>query len=185
MDARYAAIRTMAYVAGLASVCTGAAFFLIREKPVFAWLAPFAVGSALVLYGFGGIRKSLAARHWQVARGTVISSELREIFVPGKTGGYVEYVPEIRTQYTSSAGTFTTDRYSLVAGDFQGDRVTIQKILEAYPVGALVDVYVDPAFVDSGCLRPVPSPRRQSQHLAAIIGGLLVLGVALWAYAQT
>ncbi len=184
MDARQTATRHVLYTAGLTFACIGAALFLIREKPTLGWLAPFAIGSALMLYGFIGMLRSRRARLWQVVRGTVIASDLGEIFVPGETGGYVEYVPSVRTQYSIGAGSYMTDRYSLVPRDFRGDRAKTQDLLSPYPVGALVDVYVNPAAPEQACLRPVPSAKRRSQYLAGIVGGCLLMGIALWVYAQ-
>lgn len=184
MQARRAAILHVACTGGLTVACVAAAGLLARGGPGLAWLGPVAVGTALLLYGLGGMVRAARARRWRPVRGIVIGSELREVFVPGKAGGHVEYVPAVRTQYSAGAGTHVTDRYSLVPGDFRGDRSMAEALLRAYRVGAIVDVYVDPAAPEVACLQPVPSARRRSQYLAGMVAGVLVLAIAIWVRAH-
>lgn len=180
MEARAAARLTVLYTGGLIMAFLGAGFFLTRKRPDLGCLLPFAVGCALLLYGAGGMFRALRARRWRAVPGTVLSSELREVFVPGKGGGTVKYVPAVRTQYSTDTGTRVTDRFSLARGDFRGNQSKTQELLAAYPVGALVDVYVNPADPEQACLRPVPSATRRSQYLAAIVAGCLVAAIGLW-----
>jgi hypothetical protein len=178
-------IRVVLLATGLLCSLLATATLLLRGKPGLAWLAPFTVGSALVLYGFGGIVRAMRARRLSMVRGIVIASGVREMLVAGRTGADIEFLPAVQVQYTTESGTFITNRFSLVRGDFRGEELETRNLVAPYPVGAVVDVYFDPASPERGCLRPAPSARRRSQYLAAIVGGVLVIAVALWVYAQS
>lgn len=184
MDARRIARRYVLYTGGVIIACLGTGFFLTRNKPSAAWLLPFAIGCALLVYGLGSLFRAHSARKWRVVRGTVVSSELGEVVIPGKGGGYIRNYPLVCTQYDAGSGPLITDRYSLVPEDFRGWEEATRVLLAAYPPGAEVDVYVNPEDPQEACLRPVPSPTLRSQYFAAVVGGSLVVAIALSVYAH-
>lgn len=183
MDPRRTARRYVLYTGGLACACLCTGLILTLKKPDAAWLLPFAIGCALLLYGAGGLFRARSARQWQPVRGTVVSAELGEVFIPGKGGGHYRYFPAVCTRYDTALGPLVTDRYSLVPDDFRGHEDRTRELLAAYPVGAVVDVYVDPQEPQEACLRPVPSPTLRSQYLASVVAGCMVGGIGLWVFA--
>lgn len=142
-------------------------------------LLPLLIGVALIVYGGGALYRARRARAWPVVTGRILRSRVEEIFVPTKGGGHFEHYPAPEFEYCTPSGLMTSNRYSIAPKDFRDiDSAKAEKLLRPFPDGAQVDVHVCPTDPSLAILSTELSRKRRSQYLAAIVGGMLVCGVA-------
>lgn len=157
-----------------------AAFIVGRHFQAFAWTVPFAVGVSLVAYGAGGLHRARKVRNWPTVRGRILHSRAVELHVPAKGGYHSEWYPAPVFEYVTLAGITTSARFSIAPRDFRKlAREEAEQLLAPYPDGAVVDVHVCPTDPALAVLQTAISPKRRSQYLAAVVGGILVSLVAL------
>ncbi len=118
--------------------------------------------------------ESLRARRWTRVRGTVTGSFIAE----GKTvDGPSSYAPEIQYTYEFEGRKFFGERISVIGTSAQ-HRGHAREVLARYPVGASVDVYVDPRKPSRAVLEPGVS---WGSLLATVMGlAFATFAVLMW-----
>jgi len=98
----------------------------------------------------------------------------------GDTGTYVEYYPLVRFEYWTPSGHYFSENFTVAPRDYRNaDRAETEQLLNQYPAGLAAEVYVCPHNHRLAVLCPEVSPKRHSQYLAALVGGVLVSTIAL------
>lgn len=147
------------------------------------WLLPLFLGAVLIAYGGGALYRARQARTWPIVTGRIVRSRVEEIFVPMKNGGHYEHYPAPEFEYCTPGGRMTSNRYSIAPKDFRDiDPEEAERLLQPFPEGAEVNVRVCPTDPSLAILSTELSRTRRSQYLAAIVGGMLILGVAIMVF---
>lgn len=165
------------FAAGIALLLTVAIL-----GPGLAWIPSLLVAGVLIGYGIAGLRRAARVRSWLRVPGRVLGTSVGEVAEPGKVAMYTHYYPVVEFEYATPRGRFTASGYGPAAADHRSlDRAEIEAVLARYPEGAEIQVYARPADHATAVLEPGISRTRRSQYLAAIVAGLLVIAVTIWA----
>lgn len=131
-------------------------------------------GFFLLLFGFAQQRQALAAQTWTSITGTITTSEVRAFTFWRDGFQYTHFAPVIVYRYNVRGNEYSNDRYSLGAEVSWSKRSTVEKMLERYPVDALVAVYYNPKAPAESVL----DRRVTAGWLIWVLGfGLLVLAI--------
>jgi hypothetical protein len=120
-----------------------------------------------------------AAANWSKAAGEIIVSEVRQ--PPAHVSDDLnDASPVIRYRYRASGQDLESDQVR-VGGVAMTTRVLAGKLVARYPVGARVDVYLDPADPSQALLEP----RRQDNVVAVLVFAIVfgLVGAVLAAHA--
>ena len=113
--------------------------------PIGTVLVSLAVGLGLSLVGLKQRRKLRASLSWQQVAGTVVSASVEQGETGNSEDGYsTSFTPTVRYSYQAGATTHTGSRISHSVESYTS-RQKAQSVLDAYPAGGPVAVYVDPA----------------------------------------
>ena len=166
--------------AGLITIAVMLAGAIILHADTYAWAVPFAAGLVLVSYGAGALRRAAKVQAWLAVRGKVLGSTFGEVMVPGDPVSYVEYYPLVRFEYWTPSGHYFSENFTIAPRDYgNADRKETEQLLNQYPAGISTEVYVCPHDHRLAVLCPEVSPKRRSQYLAALVGGVLVSAISL------
>ena len=166
--------------AGLVAIALMLAGAIILHADTYAWAVPFAAGLALIAYGAGALRRAAKVKAWLTVKGTMLESRLGEVMLGGYGGAYVEYYPLVRFEYWTPSGHYFSENFTIAPRDYRNaDRKKTEQLLNQYPAGVSTEVYVCPHDHRLAVLCPEVSPKRHSQYLAALVGGVLVSAVSL------
>lgn len=123
-------------------------------------------------------RQARAARSFRAVPAIVVSANVWE---GGSARRGSMYSPRILTRYEMAGQSYESDRY-FFTGDGWSDRASVQDVVDRYPVGATVEVYVDPDDPRSAVLNRTPPDGRAAWPLMALTLlplGLIVYGLGL------
>jgi hypothetical protein len=109
------------------------------------------LGPGLSIYGFFLFLKEIQRKRWPSVCGHVISSTIERQFA-GKYG-YYQYAPIVVYQFSYNDTTIS-NRDSF----FATSRQSAEKVIQKFPAGALVKVYVNPANKMQSTLSVSPTP---------------------------
>lgn len=150
--------------------------------PDYAWILGVLVGLALIGYGFRSLRRAAGVRSWLRVPARVLDTSLGEVVEPSRVAMYTHYYPVVEFEYTTPRGRFTARGYGVAEADPRSlDPKEALALLEPYPAGTQIEVYVRPDDHAAAVVQPDISRGRRSQYLAAIVAGLLVWAVVVWA----
>ncbi len=132
----------------------------------------FAVAAVLALT-FAAVRsvRTNAAGSWPTVPGVITQSDIQTVAIPGRM---IRYVPAVQIAYTYSVAgqRLTGTTVSLETTPILADTPEAERLLMTYPVGAAVDVRVNPADPTDSVLEAVPPT-------GAFVPALILLGLAL------
>src|SRR5258706_3338266 len=153
---------------------------IILHTDTYAWTVPFVVGLVLVAYGAGALRRASKVEAWLKVQGKILGSRLGEVAVSGYPVSYVEYYPLVRFEYWTPGGHYFSENFTIAPQDYRhADRAETEQLLNQYPAGVSTEVYVCPHNHRLAVLCPEVSPKRRSQYLAALVGGVLLSAISL------
>jgi hypothetical protein len=108
-----------------------------------------AIGLVLVGVALALKAQALRQRFWRKVQGTVISAEVKLV--------RENYGPVVQYEYSVDGRSFRGTRiYSLSVTSSL--RSSAQRVISQYPIGASVEVYVDPTFPTEAVLKPGGDP---------------------------
>lgn len=125
-------------------------------------------------------RQVQAARSYRAVPAVVVSADVAERGSSATTRG-TSYMPRIVTRYDTAGQSYESDRYFFTGTGWR-DRASAQDVVARYPVGSVVEVYVDPDDPRSAILDRTPPDSRAAWPLVALILfplGLIVYGLGL------
>lgn len=124
------------------------------------------------------LAESVRTRRWVRTSGTVTGAfiaERKAIDHPS------HYAPEIQYEYEFDGRNFVGKRIGVI-GTAAPHRAHARAVLERYPVGALIDVYVDPSKPSRAVLEPGLS---WGSLVAILMGmGAMTFAVLMWMRAE-
>lgn len=140
------------------------AFLLIVISKSLAWLVPFFIGVAIISFGSLYLRRASLVSNWNKSKGTVLGSSIGEVSVPMKYGGYIEYFPIVSFEYATTSGQFMSQRFTIIEKDFRHpQREKAEQLIQQYPQGASVEVYVNPSDrISCGSSGRIITPKTKS-----------------------
>lgn len=144
-----------------------------------AWLVPAVLGAAVLGWGLVPLVRYARLRAWRQVMGRLEAFELAHEYVSQRYSSLTYFYPDVRYRYQVGGKEYRSERVSL-----EKENVWVPEEALAPPVwsrwqsGTDVVVFYDPARPAEAVLIRSLAWRRASHHLALVLGGALVCGLA-------
>lgn len=141
-----------------------------------AWLVLVAGGAGLAGLGAYWLWHARQSQRWTRTTGVIESSTISEYSVAvSKISRQTYFFPEVVFTYTAHGRPFSSTRAALdTRSIWSPDKKFIERMVQQFPPGAEVSVYVRPGKPDVAVIFPGLSAHRRSHYLALLVAGILL-----------
>ena len=138
------------------------------------WLLPAAMGAGLAGYGLRRLHLLKSAANWDRVPARVVSAAVVEY----GGDGYDLFQPVVRFEADFGGTLVRSDRFSLDAADYVGDRRIVEKFVSPYTVGSEFDAYLDPRPGHAPMARADAPPKRLAHYWICVVCGFALIVIA-------
>lgn len=142
-----------------------------QQPSLFFGIFLFAFGVVFTILGYTFNQEYQAVQRWPAVQGTIVDTSIDR---RSDEGNSYSYSPVVVYHYSTNGSTYSGDRLMIGIQRSYDKREQAAEVLNAYPRGAAVTVYYNPANPADAVL-----DRETNHNMIALIAGIAMLTIGL------